>query len=126
VSLRKVSTVAAATALLMHSIGTAQAGVLTGNELLGICEPAKADPVFRLKLAECTGYIVGVADTFDCTNETLGFNWDSTKFNSQQKLVDGVLEWFHLHPHVLHYQASGLVASALSGRYPCPGAIAAQ
>ena len=103
-----------------------QAGVLSGEDLIGICEPAKADPLYRLKLAECAGYIVGVADTFDCTNKTLGFTWDSTKYNNQRKLVTGVLDWLHFHPNVLHYQASGLVASALSGSYPCPASVATQ
>lgn len=103
-----------------------QAGVLSGEDLIGICEPAKADPLYRLKLAECAGYIVGVADTFDCTNKTLGFTWDSTKYNNQRKLVTGVLDWLHFHPSVLHYQASGLVASALSGSYPCPASVATQ
>jgi len=108
------------------SLAPAQAGIMSGQDLIGICEPAKADPVYRLKLAECAGYIVGVADTFDCTNKALGFTWDSTKYNNQRKLVEGVLEWMHLHPNVLHYQASGLVASALSGSYPCPASVASQ
>lgn len=105
---------------------TAEAGVLSGEDLIGICEPAKADPVYRLKLAQCTGYIVGVSDTFDCANKALGFNWDSTQYRDQRKLVDGVLEWLHLHPNVLHYQASGLVASALAGKFPCPSNLASQ
>lgn len=104
----------------------AEAGIMSGEDLIGICEPARADPVYRLKLSQCAGYIVGVADTFDCTNKTLGFTWDSTKYNNQWKLISGVVEWLHLHPNVLHYQASGLVASALSGNYPCPSSLAAQ
>jgi hypothetical protein len=104
----------------------AQAGIMSGEDLIGICEPAKGDPVYRLKLSQCAGYILGVADTFDCNNKTLGFTWDSTKYNNQRKLVSGVLEWLHLHPNVLHYQASGLVASALSGNYPCPASVATQ
>ena len=107
-------------------VGPVNAGIISGEDLLGICEPAKADPVYRLKLSECTGYIVGVADTFDCKNKTLGFTWDSSKYNNQQKLVAGVRAWMHLHPNVLNYQASGLVASALSGSYPCPESLAAQ
>lgn len=118
--------VIAAVFALQLQLVPAQAGIMSGEDLIGICEPAKVDPVYRLKLAECAGYIVGVADTFDCTNKTLGFTWDSTKYNNQRKLISGVLEWLHLHPNVLHYQASGLVASALSGKYPCPASLAAQ
>ena len=117
--------VAAAIAWTLQLV-PAQAGIMSGEDLISICEPAKADPVHRLKLAQCAGYIVGVADTFDCTNKTLGFTWDATKYNNQRKLISGVLEWLHLHPNVLHYQASGLVASALSGNYPCPASLAAQ
>jgi hypothetical protein len=110
--------------LLLPSAG--QAGVMTGRELLGICEPSRADPVYRLKISECTGYIIGVSDTFDCINKTLSFNWDDAQFTDQRRLVATVVDWFHLHPHVLHYQASGLVASALATHYPCPGSVAAK
>lgn len=104
----------------------AQAGAISGEDLIGICEPARADPVYRLKLAECAGYIVGVADTFDCKNKTLGFTWNSSQYSNQHKLIADVVDWLHLHPNVLHYQASGLVASALSDGYPCPESLAAQ
>ena len=106
--------------------GPAQAGAMSGEDLVSICEPARADPVYRLKRSECVGYIIGVADTFDCKNKALGFNWDSTTYNDQQKLVGTVMDWLHLHPNVLNYQASGLVASALAGKYPCPETVATK
>jgi hypothetical protein len=106
--------------------GHARAGVLSGQDLLDLCEPARIDPVYRLKVSECTGYIIGVADSFDCKNKMLGFTWDSTMYAEQRKTIEAVLEWLHFHPNVLHYQASGLVASALSGKYPCPDSMAAQ
>lgn len=121
--------IVAPTVFAVLSIGLGSqvwAGVMSGEDLVAICEPARADPVYRLKLSECAGYIIGVSDTFDCKNKTLGYNWDSTKFQDQQKLVNAVLAWMHLHPHVLHYQASGLVASALSSEHPCPESIARQ
>jgi len=110
--------------LAPFSSGDAGAGVMTGYELVAICEPARIDPVYRVKISECTGYIVGVADSFDCTNKLLGFTWNAPKFSGQEKLIGTVLEWLHLHPSVLHYQASGLVASALSGNHPCPSSVA--
>lgn len=121
----KQLTVMVAVVLSLQS-AEAFAGVMSGQDLIELCEPARADPVHRLKLSECTGYIIGVADTFDCSNKALGFNWDSTKYNDQRKLVSEVLDWLHMHPHVLNYQASGLVASAISGNYPCPSEIADQ
>lgn len=117
---------AAALALLLLAGATSQAGVMSGEDLLGICEPPRADPTYRLKISECTGYIIGVSDTFDCTNKTLGFNWNSEKYDDQQKLVAAVVDWFHFHPNVLHYQASGLVASALAKTYPCSGSLAVK
>lgn len=102
----------------------AHAGVLSGQDLLEICEPAHVDPVYRLKISQCSGYIIGVSDTFDCKNMTLGFNWDSEKYRSQPDLIRSVIEWLHFHPNVLHYQASGLVASALAKKYPCSNDIA--
>lgn len=122
----RIALLAAVATAPLWQFAEAQAGVLSGEDLIGICEPAKADPVYRLKLAECTGYIIGVADTFDCSNKTLGFTWNSGSYNNQRKLVASVVEWLHMHPNVLHYQASGLVASALSGSYPCPASVASQ
>lgn len=119
-------TIILAAALATGVGGSAHAGVLSGQDLMEICEPARADPVYRLKLSECTGYILGVSDTFDCENKTLGYSWDSTKYKDQQKLVGAVVEWLHFHPNYLHYQASGLVASALAQKYPCPSAVADQ
>lgn len=58
----------------------AHAGVLTGEDLVAICEPARSDPVYRLTRSECVGYIVVVSDTSDCNNKAFGYNWDSTMF----------------------------------------------
>lgn len=99
---------------------------MTGTDLLDICESQPIDPAYRMKMSECTCYIIGVSDTFDCKSKALGFNWDSARFNNQQKPVATVIEWMHFHPNHLHYQASGLVASALAGTYPCPSSIAGQ
>lgn len=104
----------------------ARAGILTGQDLLEICEPARIDPTYRLRLSECTGYIIGVADSFDCSNKVLGFNWDSKQYANQKETVAAVVDWLHFHPNVLHYQASGLVASALAKSYPCSSSIASQ
>lgn len=125
-SVLKQARLAAALLGLLFSAAAGQAGVMSGQDLLEICEPAPIDPVYRLKVSECTGYIIGVSDTFDCRNKTLGFNWNSAAYRDQRKLVAAVVDWFHFHPNVLHYQASGLVASALAKEYPCPGSVAAK
>lgn len=118
-SVFKRQCVAAVLLFLSANYSASQAGVMSGEDLLGICKPSPIDPVSRLKISQCTGYIIGVSDTFDCMHKTLGFNWNAKRFNDQQELVATVVNWFRLHPNVLHYQASGLVASALSTGYPC-------
>ena len=101
--------------------GSAHAGFVSGMDLLQSCVPARADPVYRLKVAECRGYVLGVADTFDCTNGLMGFNWQSNNMRANQReLVDLVIGWLRNHPDTLHYEADGLVAAALSEKFPCP------
>lgn len=97
----------------------AEAGFVNGSDLLDMCSPQKIDPVYRLKVAECRGYVVGIADTFDCQRNSGGFTWNSAAPGSQQELVDKVIDWLSAHPSNLAYQASGLVAAALSEAHPC-------
>lgn len=107
--------------VVLGSAGSAHAGFVSGMDLLQSCVPARADPVFRQKVAECRGYVVGVADTFDCTNALLGFNWQSSSMQaSQRSIVDLVIGWLRSHPELLQFEADGLVAAALSEKFPCP------
>lgn len=96
------------------------AGFVSGMDLLESCAPARADPAYRQRVAECRGYVVGVADTFDCTNALMGFTWRSNMQASQRDLVDLVIRWLRSHPQYLRYEADGLVAAALSEKFPCP------
>lgn len=63
--------------------------------------------------------MIGVADTFDCTNQLLGFAWRSDMSASERELVDVVIRWIHSHPNIPSYEADGLVAAALSETFPC-------
>lgn len=118
---RTFSTAVAAVVIAIGFTGTAQAGFVSGRELLDICSPAPADPFYRLKVAECRGYVVAVADTADCSRKDAEFTWDSTANPSQRALVDKVIVWLRSHPGTLHFQANGLVAAALAESYPCGG-----
>ena len=100
----------------------AEAGFVTGSDLLTICSPARIDPVYRLKVAQCRGYVVGVADTFDCRSPRVGFTWNSKVRASQEALVVVVVTWLRKNPMNLRYQADGLVAAALSTEFPCSSA----
>ena len=104
--------------------GGAQAGFVSGMDLLTSCSPQAADPLYRLKVAECHGYVLGIADTFDCTSQQAGFKWNSSTRTTQGDLVDAVTAWLRSHPDKLNYQANGLVAAALSEAFPCGQASA--
>ncbi|MFO1130850.1 MAG: Rap1a/Tai family immunity protein [Hyphomicrobiales bacterium] len=106
-------------ALALLTSGPAQSGFLTGEELLHSCSPQPVDPVYRLKMAECRGYVVAVADTSDCSRQNSEFKWNSSTGASQRDLVVTVVDWLHAHPELLHFQADGLVAAALSETFPC-------
>ena len=103
----------------MSPITTARAGYMSGFDLLESCKPRLIDAVYRLKVAECRGYVIGVADTFDCTKEVLGYRWNSRISLSQEELVNAVITWLNAHPRQLHHQAGGLIAAALSESFPC-------
>lgn len=110
----------AAMAMALGHAGIATAGFVTGADLRASCRPQKIDPVYRLKVAECRGYVIGVADSFDCDRPGIRPAWNSRATPSQEDLVNTVLAWLDAHPDKLGYQADGLVAAALSETFPCP------
>jgi len=110
-----------ASALMLATLasGPAGAGFVTGRDLLASCSPHPADPVYRLKVAECRGYVIAVADSSECDRRNVEFKWNSAMNSSQRDLVETVVKWLHTHPAMLPFQADGLVAAALSEAYPC-------
>lgn len=110
----------AAMATAVGHAGIASAGFVTGTDLRTSCRPQKIDPVYRLKVAECRGYVIGVADSLDCDRPGTRPAWNSRATTSQEELVNTVLAWLDAHPESLGYQADGLVAVALSQAFPCP------
>ena len=99
--------------------GNAGAGFVSGMDLHGICEADASGSGRPLQSAECLGFVLGVADTFDCVETLHGFTWDSKQEADQQKLVKVVIAWLDAHPQHLGYEADGLVAAALSESFPC-------
>lgn len=110
---------AAAVALALWVPGSANAGYVSGWDLLEICKANPASPVYRLHVSQCLGYVVGVSDTFDCSSKLHGFNWSSTSPASQSDLVKVTVNWLSSHPSLLDHKSDGLVAAALSEAYPC-------
>ena len=114
-----VAMLALCVASTVSPVTEARAGYMSGFDLLESCKPGVIDAVYRLKVAECRGYVIGVADTFDCGREVLGYRWNSRISLSQEELVNAVLKWLNAHPRQLHHQAGGLIAAALSESFPC-------
>lgn len=106
-------------ALFLLPLTPAQAGYVTGSELSSLCRANIGGHGHVVEAAECMGYIVGVADTFDCVEQLHGFNWDSSRHVSQPQLVATVLHWLDAHPQALPYESDGLVGAALAEAYPC-------
>lgn len=97
----------------------ASAGFVSGTQLAEICRADSQGAGNPLSSAECLGFILGVADTFDCVEKLHGFNWDSTSDVGKPQLVKTVVAWLDAHPSVLAYEADGLVGAALAEAYPC-------
>jgi hypothetical protein len=111
--------IAAIVALSLNYPSGAMAGYVNGWDLLEICKANPSSPLYRLKVAQCTGYVVGVSDTFDCTSKLHGFNWSSTAPGTQSDLVKVTVDWLNNHPNLLNRKSDGLVAAALSEAFPC-------
>ena len=99
--------------------GGASAGYVTGSDLSMMCKANMGCAGSPVVAAECLGYVVGVADTFDCTEQLHGFNWNPKKNVSQMQLVHTVIRWLDSHPAALAYESDGLIGAALAEAFPC-------
>ncbi|PZF76419.1 hypothetical protein DK847_14690 [Aestuariivirga litoralis] len=74
----------------------------------------------RIEAGSCLGYIVGIADTFDCEEADHGFHWDPEKAGgSQVQLVVTVMQWIDTHKLAPQQEAHMVVGQALQEAYPC-------
>lgn len=97
----------------------ATAGYVSGWDLLEVCKAGPATPTWRTKTGQCFGYVIGVADTFDCKDQLHGFSWNSTTPTPQQDVVNKVVAWLVNHPGTLNHESDGLIAAALHETFPC-------
>ena len=118
-SSRLPSLLAAFIILAAIPVGPAKAGFVSGKDLQEICLADQNGSGSPLKAAECLGFVMGVADTFDCVETLHGFHWKSSTTSNQQQLVKLVVTWLDRHQSSLHYEADGLVAAALAEAFPC-------
>lgn len=106
-------------ATIMTSARQAHAGYVSGWDLLEVCKAAPATPTWRVKTGQCFGYVIGVADTFDCKEQLHGFSWNSSTPTPQQDVVKKVVAWLVDHPGTLNHESDGLIAAALHESFPC-------
>jgi len=108
-------------ALLVAQGGQAQSFYKNGNDLLKHCEADKEDPIGRLHLSHCVGYIGGVSDLY---GGFVGSNlmkpvWCLPKGVVLSQLHTILLKYLKENPQDLHHNAGSLVAAALFNAFPC-------
>ena len=90
----------------------AGAGFESGTTLLEKCRGGSA------KKAACSGYILAIADVLA---EGPHFGWRACLPEGvpARQVEQAVMGWFGNNPQILHYEADGLIAKALSDAFPC-------
>ena len=101
----------ASLALIAVSPG-AGAGFESGTTLLEKCGGGEAEK------AACSGYILAIADVLA---EGPHFGWRACMPEGVRagQVKKAVVRWLGNNPRILHYEADGLVAKALSDAFPC-------
>lgn len=106
-------------ALTSLSAGDARAASVTGQQLLSLCTANMGGNGNALEAAECMGFIVGIADTFDCIDATQLFNRTNSAKISQPELVQHVVNYIERHPASQGREAFSVVGLALAAHFPC-------
>lgn len=101
------------------SVENAGYGYVTGNYIAEQCATEKSDPIYFPNHAFCTGFILGVADSFTCASPRFGTGWRAQERILAGQLVKVVVAYLGMHPEALHKDAGSLVASALGEAFPC-------
>lgn len=105
--------------LAVLASGSALAASITGGQLYAMCTSNMGGSGNPMLAAECMGYVVGVADTFDCKEKNHGFTWNSAAMVSQPQLVTVVLQWLDAHKSARNTEAHKVIGAALQAAYPC-------
>ena len=116
--------IAAALMLGIGMAGGAAAGRLSGQQLLSLCTANMNGRGNPMAAAECLGFVVGVADTFDCEEAEHGLRWNSSVNISQPRIVQIVVQHIEQHPTDLMSGGHYVVAHALAEAFPCPSKTA--
>lgn len=112
----------ATAAVLSLSIGSATQAAdihVTGQQLLSLCTANLGGQGNPMEAAECLGFVVGVADTFDCVEKNHGYTWNSSVQASQPQLAGIVINYLQNHPAALNEEAHRAIGAALQESFPC-------
>jgi len=102
----------------------AAAAQLSGEQLLSLCTANMGGAGNPMKAAQCMGFVVGVADTFNCEEDNRGLKWNSEAAGSQPQIVNVVVQYIQDNPTALATGGHIAVGEALSKAYPCPAKTA--
>ena len=108
--------------LICLAAGEALAADVSGQQLLTLCTAGSNTSASQLDVAECTGFVAGVANAFDCVEDNQGFHWNSDAQVNEAQLVAVVVDWLHAHPAALAGEGRSLVGAALQAAFPCGSA----
>ena len=100
--------------------GVASAGFETGNKLYDSCTAEKGATGYSTYLGLCVGYITAIADSMDCKRTVGDLTWMPDEGVTAGQLMKVVVKWLDNNPQYLNYNASSVVAIALSEAFPCP------
>ena len=106
-------------AVMCLSTGQAAAASVTAQQLMSLCTANMGGNGNELEAAECLGFIVGVADTFDCIDATQLFNRTNSGKVSQPQLVSYVVGYIQGNPASKKAEAFAVVGLALAPYFPC-------
>ena len=115
---------AGALAAILLTAGPAASAQLSGDQLLSLCTANIGGTGNPMKAAQCMGFVVGVADTFDCKEDDHGYRWNAAAARSQPELVHTVIQYIKSHPDALNTSGHIAIGQALSEAFPCPAKTA--
>lgn len=113
-------------AITLTATAPAEAAQVSGQQLLALCTAGMGGQAYRVEAAECLGFVIGVADTFDCVEANHGFTWNSSAQVHQPQLVGLVVEYLQAHPAMLPADGHMVVGAALAASFPCQPQSAAN
>ena len=108
-------------AVLSTSMSSAHAAdtQVLGQQLLSLCTANMGNNGNAYEAAQCMGFVVGVANTFDCKATNHGYKWNRAVDVGQPGLVFQVVKYLKTHPAARAVDAHIVIGAALQDAFPC-------